>query len=426
MSVSATIQGGTLTGMLGTNGSATLDGASKGTLTLSTGTLYTGGAGTTTSILGTIQNQGNIQLAAGTSQNAGLWVGGGGSNTTTTLTGGGTVTLSNAAGARAFIQDGTFSGGNILTNSNNTIQGYGNIGNATDLKVINGGTLLANVAGQTLTVDGTGGLTNNGTMQANAGSTLLVTQGFTNFSSGTLTGGTYDVYGTGSSAGAIQIDALGTTGGEIGTNNAIIMLNGANSGFLDGGGMDALSALALNGGTLDILGGRNFSTLGAFDNTGTLEIGSTDTFTANGTFDPPSGDVVFDISGLGVNGFLDVNGTANFGGALDLDVTNGFSLASGEKFYLAEYNTLGSQFSPGNIDIAGLDLAPGLTAQVLYGQGAGNNEVELLIGGSITTSATPEPSTWLLFAAGLGTLAAFRMARRRRNVAEASAKDSWA
>lgn len=209
------------------------------------------------------------------------------------------------------------------------------------------------------------------------------------------------------------------------------MLNGANSGFLDGGGMDALSALALNGGTLDILGGRNFSTLGAFDNTGTLEIGSTDTFTANGTFDPPSGDVVFDISGLGVNGFLDVNGTANFGGALDLDVTNGFSLASGEKFYLAEYNTLGSQFSPGNIDIAGLDLAPGLTAQVLYGQGAGNNEVELLIGGSITTSATPEPSTWLLFAAGLGSLAAFRVARRRRNmagrtVAEASAKDSWA
>ena len=393
---------------------------------MSTGTTYTGGAGTTTQIFGTIQNQGNIQITAGSGQNAALSVGGGSYGNNATLTGGGKITLSGGAGTTATIVDGTFAGGNVLTNSNNTIQGYGSIGYTSDLKVINsaGGTLLANVAGQTLSVDGTGGLTNNGTMQANAGSTLLVTQGFTNFSGGTLTGGSYNVYGTGSSAGTIQINALGSTGGEIVTNDATILLDGLNSNFFDGGGQDALSALADNEGTFTILDGRNFSTSGSFDNTGTLEVGSTDTFTVNGTFDPPSGDVIFDISGLGVNGFLNINGAADFGGTLTLDATDGFTLASGDTFYLAEYNSLGSEFNPADINTAGLDLAAGLTAQVLYNQGAGDNEVELIIGGG--ASATPEPSTWLLFAGGLGTLVAFRMVRRGRTMAEGSAEDSCA
>jgi filamentous hemagglutinin len=425
VNVSSTIQGGTLTGTLQTNGAATLDGSTQGTLTLSTGTTYTAGAGTTTQIFGNIKNQGNIQIAAGGGQNAVLSVGGGGYGNNATLTGGGTITLSGGVGATAIILDGTFAGGNTLTNSNNTIQGYGSIGYASDLKVINGagGTLLANVAGQTLSVTGTGGLTNNGTMQANAGSTLLVTQSFTNFSGGTLTGGTYNVYGTGSSAGTIQIDALGTGGGEITTNDASITLDGVNSNFLDGGGLNALSALADNGGYLAILDGRNFSTLGSFDNTGTLDIGSTDTLTVSGGFDPPAGDVIFDISGLGVNGFLDVTGAADFGGTLSLDTANGFNLAAGDTFYLAEYDSRGGT-TFGSIDTSGLDLAAGLTAEVLYDQGANNNEVELIING--TTSATPEPSTWLLFAGGLGAIAAFRVARRRGNMAEGAAKDSCA
>jgi hypothetical protein len=133
--------------------------------------------------------------------------------------------------------------------------------------------------------------------------------------------------------------------------------------------------------------------------------------------------VIFDISGLGVNGFLDVTGAADFGGTLSLDTANGFNLAAGDTFFLAEYDSRGGT-TFGSIDTSGLDLAAGLTAEVLYDQGANNNEVELIING--TTSATPEPSTWLLFAGGLGAIAAFRVARRRGNMAEGAAKDSCA
>jgi hypothetical protein len=61
-------------------------------------------------------------------------------------------------------------GGLTLTNSGNTIQGAGVIGNGA-LTVINGagGTILAN-AGGILYINGTGGLTNSGTLQVNAGS----------------------------------------------------------------------------------------------------------------------------------------------------------------------------------------------------------------------------------------------------------------
>ncbi len=421
VSVSSTIQGGTLGGTLQTNGSATLDGSTRGSLTLSTGATYTGGAGTTTNVLGTIVNNGNIQLNAGASTSAVLFLTG-----NMTLQGGGTLTLNSGSGTGLAYITNTFDSGFTLTNSGDTIQGYGQVGNGGSLNVINGagGKLLANVAGQTLTVNGTGGLTNNGTMQANAGSTLLVTQGFTNFSAGTLTGGTYNVYGTGSSAGTIQIDALGTAGGEIVTNNATIVLNGPNSDFVDDDGHNALSALAGNEGTLDILGGRNFSTPGSLDNSGTLDIGATDIFTVNGAYsDPPSADLIFNIDGLtNGNGFLGVTGSANFAGTqLNLDAINSFDIVSGDVFVLADYGTLSSDFS--SVDTAGLNLAAGLTAAINYDY-HNDNEIALVIGGN--TSATPEPSTWILFAAGLSALAAFRMARRRRIVAEGAAKDSCA
>ena len=119
-----------------------------------------------------------------------------------------------------------------------------------NMSVINqtAGVLLADISGQTLTIGGTGGLTNNGTMQANAGATLSATQGFTNFSGGTLTGGTYNMY-----SGTIQIAALGSTGGEIATNAANIRLNGEAAILSDAAGLNALSSLSTNadGASLD-------------------------------------------------------------------------------------------------------------------------------------------------------------------------------
>lgn len=75
----------------------------------------------------------------------------------------------------------------MLLNATNTIEGFGIVGN-NGMSLINGpsGTLLANVPGQTLVIDGSGGLTNNGTMQANAGPTIQVSSKLSNL---TVSGG---------------------------------------------------------------------------------------------------------------------------------------------------------------------------------------------------------------------------------------------
>jgi fibronectin-binding autotransporter adhesin len=277
--VNATVQGGTLNskngGILETGGSATLDGLTHGALTLSTGSTYTSNPGTNTYVLGTITDKGNIQVIGGNNANTILDLAG-----NTTLNGGGTVTLSyngNGSGA-AYIEQNA--GGLTLTNQD-TIQGAGVIGNG-GLTLINatGGTLFANVPGQTLLIDGSGNITNDGTMRVASGSAMHVTSGpFTNFAGTTLTGGTYNVGGT------LEIDELGSTGGEIVTNAANIILNGSSSSFIDAGGKDALANLNTNakGSSFTITGGRNFTTVGKFTNNGTLTVGSaTSTFKVNG------------------------------------------------------------------------------------------------------------------------------------------------
>ena len=84
------------------------------------------------------------------------------------------MTLSTAGGGgSAYIYQ--TAGGFTLENFDNTIQGAGIIGNnGLSLQNDVGGTVLANAAGQTLSITGAGTVTNNGTFQANSGSTLLV------------------------------------------------------------------------------------------------------------------------------------------------------------------------------------------------------------------------------------------------------------
>ncbi len=285
----ATIQGGTLTNnggaFFGTpvSNSAYLDGSTGAGAVTINGT-YTSDLNTTTHLRGTINNQGNIQVNGGSGNNTVLLV----DSSTVTLTGGGTVTLSTAGGGgSAYIyQSG---GGLTLDNFDNTIQGAGLIGN-NGLSLTNeaGGTVLANATGQTLFISGAGTVTNNGTFQANSGSTLLVgsVTSFTNFSGNTLTGGTYNVYGTVANPGTLQINPLGNTGGEIVNNAATIYLNGPNSNVVDSAGLDALSNFSNNtsSGSFTITSGRNFTSPISTDfaNAGAVIVGSGSTFTAGG------------------------------------------------------------------------------------------------------------------------------------------------
>jgi hypothetical protein len=305
-------------GTLNTNGGGAIESAATTTLsglTIATGSTFTASNNATTDLIGTIVNDGAIQLN-----------GGGGANgyinllTSTTLTGGGTVTLSqnNSNGGCACIQQNT--GGLILTNTNNTIEGNGTIGNG-GLTVVNGaaGTIYANgPSGTALVLNGGGGLTNSGTLAVSSGDLLHVTSGpFTNFSGTTLTGGTYNVSGT------LEIDELGSAGGEIVTDAANIILNGSSASFIDGGGHNALSNLATiaASSSLGLSGGANFTTAGNFTNNGTLSVGSGSTFTVAGSLTNFSGTT---LSG----GSYDVTGTLAFPGANIVTDTANITLGS--------------------------------------------------------------------------------------------------
>ena len=275
---------------------------------------YTNGNNSTTFLLGTINNQGNILLDGGSGNNSDLEIDSG----TVTLKGGGTVTLSTASGGgNAIILQAA--GGLTLENFNNTIQGAGLIGD-NGLSLLNdaAGTLLANAPGQTLLINGAGTVTNNGTFQANAGSALQVgvVTSFTNFSGNTLAGGTWNVYGTMANPGTIQLNPLGNTGGEIVNNAATILLDGPNSNFVDAAGLDALSNFSNNtaAGSFTIQDGRNFTSPSGTDfaNAGIVNIGAGSTFTTGGAANYTQSGGSTQLNGTLTAG----GGSANFNGGV--------------------------------------------------------------------------------------------------------------
>jgi hypothetical protein len=262
------IQGGTLScsngGAIETDNSATLDGTASA-LTLAPSTAWTSGLGTTTLLEGTIVNQGNLQVYAGFGNNTFVALAG-----NVTLEGGGSVSLSSGdLNGEAYLEES--GGAYTLTNVNGLIQGYGVIGNG-GISLVNeaAGTVLANASGETLTVNTSGTVSNLGTFEAQGG-TLAVASAVTNFSGGTLTGGTWEAAG----GGTILFQAGPN---PVSTNAATVILSGTGSEIEtrsgSGGSYQALEAtLATNSGTLEVLGGRGFAAAGPLDNTGTIELG---------------------------------------------------------------------------------------------------------------------------------------------------------
>ena len=476
VNVSTSLQGGTLNtssgGVMQSAASgAELDGLTHGAVTISNGSTYTAGAGTQTVLAGTINLGttaagtlalgGNIQLVS-----------------STTLSGPGSLTLSGAA------QIGTNGNGYLLTN-NATIQGNGLIGSNSGTLYPNGsltnnGTIIAN--GGTLSLAGNGTFTNTGVMQANNGSTLHSSSSFSTstFSGTTLLTGTYNVYDGGNGA-TIQIDGLGSTGGEVVNNAATILLSGANSNFVDASGLDALSKFADNSGSFTIENGRDVTTPGAFDNSGIMDIGLESLFSSNGGSSDytqaggstlldgtlvdvltnidaglldgtgqitgnltvgaqgevapgdtnadgtltvtgnyiQTGNLVLNLSSPSAYDVLDIEGSADFGGTLTVDAN--FALAAGETFYLVDYGSRLDASTFSSVDLTGLNLAPGLTAQIVYDASRlADPAVELEINGSVAPSATPEPGTWLMLASALGAIAAVRIIRNRKEKREAA------
>ena len=280
---------------------------------------FESGDNTDTQISGTITNSGSITIASDGGQSD-LEIAFDGA----TLTGGGTVTLT---GANAGIND--VLGTQTLTIADQTIQGVGNIGrNTTDFNNQAGGTVQANVSGETLVIDPASTFNNAGTLRASGGGTLQLAGGnytntgtfealdggtlnavsganLTNLVGGVLTGGTYRVVDDGSGA---SISLLGTPLTELETGTELI-LSGANSAITFGG-VTPEETLTANRGTIRVLDNRDYeltASVATFDNNGVIELGG-------GT-----------LSGIGLVSALANNAGGEFFGfgTLDGPISNG-------------------------------------------------------------------------------------------------------
>jgi len=343
--VGATVTGGMLTtagtGTLQTLGPAVLD-----TVTITGSSAYTGRLGTTTTLLGTLTNQGNVQLNAGSGSNTNLDIAG-----NVTLQGGGTVTLNSGdANGSAFVQQ---SGGSFtLTNVDNTIEGYGTIGNG-GLSFLNdvAGLLLANVPMQSLQLNASGTATNLGTFQADD-STLSLTSSLTNFAVNTLTGGTWEA----SNGGTLSFDSPANA---IDTNAATLVLNGPGSSIQTKTGAGGTyqqveQTLTTNDGTLEVIGNRNFSGSNGLINNGVVQLGG-GTLTAPSLTSNP-GSV---LSGFGT--FSPAGGTTIGNGA---EVSPG-SAAAGQRIATLSFGTP-LTFGPAGVYAFDLKNAPGAMAGTDY------------------------------------------------------------
>jgi hypothetical protein len=323
----ATVAGGTLNNAAGgtfeTVAGSTLDGSSHGTLTISTGSTVTATNGTTTNLFGTISNKGLIEQIGGNGQNGYFNL-----VNATTLTGGGTVTLDTIStnGASAYL----VGNGVTLTNTNNTIQGTGIIGSGS-LALINGGVIDATPEGgsSTLTLNGSGGFTSTGTLEATGGATLALDLGAITVSglvsvaansaldlTGELTvNGTLVNFGAVSGGGATEV-AFGS-----GTDRLILGPGATFGGSVVGGGVNSTLELAAGAGAGTLSGlGTEFTNFGTVivDAGATWTVDTAISLLATTTF---IGDGAGSTLVLTSAGTFSLGGVSNFG-TIDLAAGN--------------------------------------------------------------------------------------------------------
>ena len=400
---SSTIQGGVLdigSGFLNA-GNNTLDGSTGAGAVTIQGTL-TSIFGNT--LLGVINNQGNILAGSGAGTSNFLTLGG-----DTVLQGGGTVTLANSGGGGTSFIDGT----HVLTNVDNTIQGAGVIGDGTFgfPTLINqaAGTINANVAGQLLNINGVF-TSNEGLMEATGGGELLLFNSRVANEGGTIlaNGGSVILNATPltNDGGTVQVNAgsllqvlapFTQTGGKTQADGTMLAAFGEN---VSGGSV--LGTGTINGG-VTMTGG----TMQPGDAPGTLTINGD--FSASGAMF----DELIDTSG---NGLLAVNGTATLGpdSLLNIDLLSGFTPFVGETFTLMDFLSGTGVFA--NAPASGFQM-DGFNWTIAYNA----NDIVLEAGSPVTggggggggTTATPEPSSLILLGTGLAAVLVCSLSRKR-------------
>jgi YVTN family beta-propeller protein len=262
--ISGSVQGGTLatasSGILTTppGDTFTLDGSSQGAL--ATAGTYVVGNGATTFLTGTINNTGAIQVNA-VGNNTFLTMSGG-----VSLTGAGSVTLSTSGNGTAALA--TAGGNQLLTNLNNTLQGFGVIG-WNGLEVTNQGTINANVSAATLTLNPSV-FTNQGLLQASSGGILAL-------SGSTISNRTGTIQVNGAASSVQFVNNATIQGGTLaGVNNGVLTIPSGNAITFDGSTLGSLTIA----GTYAIANSSTTFLLGTINNTGAIQVNAT----GNNTF----------------------------------------------------------------------------------------------------------------------------------------------
>jgi hypothetical protein len=396
-------QGGTLKTSGGgiMQGEGTLDGAAHGSVN-NQGTFSVPG-GHATTLIGTINNSGVFSLDD-TSGDSALSVGGG---QNVMLTGGGTVTMIDTmGGGQAFISGGA---GSTLTNVNNTIEGSGQIGQAGGLILLNqkAGVINANQAGRALYINANGGATNQGLMEATNGSTLNlsavvsnshtiqttgsgsqviapgtikntgtfsvasgslfnITGTFTNFSSTTLTGGTYTVSGTFQFVGA-----------NIVNDAAHITVIRSASAIIDQMSNDGLRSFAAitSKGSLTLRSGKTLTTPANLSSAGKLTLAAGTNLKATGNYTQTAGTTTVDGTLTAPSGTTIQAGNVFGKGKIESTVVSSGSFTAGDlptKAGKLSPNTY-TQNATGVLNVA----IGGVTVGTQYGQLAVSNGAHL-------------------------------------------------
>ena len=360
-----TIDGGTIrtTGgaeLIGTNSTNTLNGVTlAGTLDLT----QVGNASVTIQTGMTLNGTIDVGNAAGSTYGVVSF-----SGASQTISGSGAIVFGDSGSSHINVTN-TVTLGVTVEGEQGYFQGGGTINNT--------GTIEANVSGGAIDIENTT-FTNNGTVEALNGATLDVEpSSVTNFSSGTLTGGTWEASGN---------STLFTGTAAITTDAATIIASGATSHIYSGtsGSTNALTSLGTVSGSLTIASGYTLNlanTVTTFSNSGSVTIGSGSTLAtqaASLTYTQTGGSTV-------VNGTLDPNtlnlqgGTLSGPGSIDANVNN-----SGGTVYPSGVGGLG-----GTLSITGTytQTSGGTLVIDVGGTTSGNFDV-LAVSGTVTLAGT--------------------------------------
>ncbi len=284
-------------------------------------------------------------------------------------------------GANTLVNQGTLSGdasvgpggGSLTVNGTNWV-------NDGTVEAINGGSVSLS-----------GSWTNSGTI-AVANGTLTASASPTNFSAGTLTGGTWKI----TSPGTLRVPF----GSSIVTNAATILLDGSAAGFyIDTGTTPALSGFTTNtaSGSFTIQNGATFSSAGAFSNAGSVIIGSGSSFSPDGNYTQTAGSTVLSGGTLGTSspattinlqggslaGWGTINGNLTNSADLSPSATNGALTVSG--YY--------SQTTTGRLDVNLAGTAAGQYSQLdVQGSASLDGALNVTVAtGLIATTGTKFP-----------------------------------